>query len=155
MCAAGRWSTIAELMARLDRLVLAFVGLAACRSGPRPTPPVPSASLYERLGGIAPLRALVDDLAGRLAADPGLRALYLTTDFAAYKRRLLAELCGATGGPCRTTSGGTPSGAAEAEAWLRHLDEAAGAIGLRPREQGELRRRLERRAAELARDQPG
>jgi hemoglobin len=133
------------------RLVAALLVVAACDRGPRPVPPTPRPPLYQRVGGIAALRAVVDELAARLAADPELADRFASVDFRTYKRHLLAELCGLTGGPCRVRAGeadAAPAGLAEG--WLAHLDAAAAATGLSPELREELVRRLAPRAAALA-----
>lgn len=131
--------------------MLGLLGPAACDRGPRPAPPEARAPLYRRLGEAAVLRVLVDELAARLAADPALTQAYAATDFRAYKKRLVVELCGATGGPCRMRPPGPLAPDLEASAWLGHLAAAAAAIEVPAELRAELVRRVMPRAGQLAR----
>jgi len=47
------------------------------------------------------VRALVDDLTSRLAADERIHHFFVKTDFRRFKGRLVVQLCALTGGPCR------------------------------------------------------
>lgn len=58
-------------------------------------------SLFVRLGGMDGVRALVDDLTGRLASDQRIQRFFVKTDFRRFKGRLVVQLCALTGGPCR------------------------------------------------------
>ena len=58
-------------------------------------------TLFARLGGMDGVRALVDDLTGRLAADERIQRFFVKTDFRRFKGRLVVQLCALTGGPCR------------------------------------------------------
>jgi hemoglobin len=60
-------------------------------------------SLFARLGGMDGVRALVDDLAGRVAADERIQRFFVKTDFRRFKARLVVQLCALAGGPCRYT----------------------------------------------------
>lgn len=57
--------------------------------------------LFARLGGMDGVRALVDDLTARLAADARIQRFFVKTDFRRFKGRLVVQLCALTGGPCR------------------------------------------------------
>lgn len=57
--------------------------------------------LFVRLGGMDGVRALVDDLTSRLAADERIQHFFVKTDFRRFKGRLVVQLCALTGGPCR------------------------------------------------------
>jgi len=66
------------------------------------------ASLYQRLGGMPAIQAVVDDLASRLLADPRVNQWFAhaaSSDqyTAAYKSKLADFICQGTGGPCRYT----------------------------------------------------
>lgn len=63
-----------------------------------------------RLGGIAAVDAVVDELYRRAGEDPELSSYFHTTDMAAQRRRLADMVAGALGGPP------TP--------WILGLDEA-------------------------------
>jgi hemoglobin len=60
-------------------------------------------SLYERLGGIDAIRAVVDDFVGNVAADKRINKFFAHTDIAGLKRNLVDQICQGTGGPCTYT----------------------------------------------------
>jgi hemoglobin len=60
-------------------------------------------SLYERLGGAEALKAVVDDFAGRAAADSRINGKFAKSDIPRLKFHLVEQLCVATGGPCEYT----------------------------------------------------
>ncbi len=57
-------------------------------------------SLYERLGGIDAIRAVVDDFVANVAADKRINTFFAATDIARLKRNLVSQICQGTGGPC-------------------------------------------------------
>ena len=65
-----------------------------------------STSLYDRLGGVYAIAAVVDDLIERLAANdglnanPGIAAARKPERFPGVKYHLTTMVCQATGGPC-------------------------------------------------------
>lgn len=91
-------------------LALGLVG-TACRGGgyqaapaPQPAAAVPAGpSLYERLGGVDAIRAVVDNFVGRVGADARINAFFRGVDLDNLKRLLTEQICQATGGPCRYT----------------------------------------------------
>jgi hemoglobin len=56
--------------------------------------------LYERLGGIDAIKAVVDDFVGNVAADKRINKFFANTDIDRLKRNLVAQICQGTGGPC-------------------------------------------------------
>jgi hemoglobin len=60
-------------------------------------------SLYERLGGIDAIKAVVDDFVGNVAADKRINAFFAHTDIDRLKRNLVDQICQGTGGPCTYT----------------------------------------------------
>ena len=66
-------------------------------------------SLYDRLGGVYNIAAVVDDLIDRLAANdalnenPGISSARIPARFPGLKYQLTAMVCQATGGPCSYT----------------------------------------------------
>jgi hemoglobin len=64
------------------------------------------ATLYERLGGLAAIEALVDDFLPQAAADPVIMAntqvkeRLAKADLSTVRQHLVDQLCAATGGPC-------------------------------------------------------
>src|SRR5215813_7606525 len=60
-------------------------------------------SLYERLGGVSALKAVVDEFVARCAADVRINKKCAKTDIDRLKLHLVEQLCAATGGPCEYT----------------------------------------------------
>jgi len=66
----------------------------------------PTATLFERLGGMSSIRAVVDDFATRLLADSRVNRWFAHAAgdperLAAYKKKFADLVCQATGGPCK------------------------------------------------------
>jgi len=61
------------------------------------------ASLYERLGGLNAITAVVDSFAGRCAGDQRINRKFERTDIPRLKTMLVDQVCEATGGPCSYT----------------------------------------------------
>lgn len=66
------------------------------------------ASLYTNLGGKTAIVAVVDDFVGRVAADTRINAFFAATAadpmrLAAFKSKLVDQICEASGGPCKYT----------------------------------------------------
>jgi len=57
-------------------------------------------SLYDRLGGIDAIRAVVDDFVGNVAADKRINKFFANTDIVRLKGNLVNQICQGTGGPC-------------------------------------------------------
>jgi len=77
------WCTLA--------LIVLAVGL-----GPAPASAQSADSLYKRLGGYGAIAAIVDDLLGRLIADPELKRFldpFSTDSRARIRQRLVEQLC--------------------------------------------------------------
>jgi hemoglobin len=65
-------------------------------------------SLYERLGGKKAIEAVVDEFVGRVAADKKINHFFAETAadakrLAAFKSKLVDQICEASGGPCKYT----------------------------------------------------
>jgi len=63
-------------------------------------------SLYERLGGKKAIVAVVDEFVGRVAADNRINGFFKETAsdpnrLAAFKGKLVDQICQASGGPCK------------------------------------------------------
>jgi len=58
------------------------------------------ASLYERLGGLDSINAVVDSFVGRCAADDRINRKFERTDVPRLKKMLVDQVCEAAGGPC-------------------------------------------------------
>lgn len=68
----------------------------------------PSKSLYDRLGGKAAIVAVVDDFVANVAADTRINKFFAqtaadTVRLAAFKSKLVDQICEAAGGPCKYT----------------------------------------------------
>jgi hemoglobin len=61
------------------------------------------ASLYERLGGLDAIRAVVDSLVARCAGDERINQKFGQTDIPRLKKMLVDQVCEAAGGPCGYT----------------------------------------------------
>lgn len=56
--------------------------------------------LYERLGGLDAIKAVVEDFVARCAADDRINQKFGRTDIPRLKKMLVDQVCEATGGPC-------------------------------------------------------
>ena len=61
------------------------------------------ASLYERLGGLDAITAVVDSFVTRCAGDDRINGKFARTDVPRLKKMLVDQVCEATGGPCTYT----------------------------------------------------
>lgn len=60
-------------------------------------------SLYDRLGGLDAIKAVVGEFAARVLADERINKKFARTDPARLTHFLVEQICAATGGPCRYT----------------------------------------------------
>ncbi|MGH8929036.1 MAG: group I truncated hemoglobin [Acidimicrobiia bacterium] len=60
-------------------------------------------TLYERLGGLAAITAVVEDFVGRCAGDDRINAKFVRSDVPRLQKMLVDQVCEATGGPCTYT----------------------------------------------------
>jgi hemoglobin len=60
-------------------------------------------TLYERLGGIDAIKAVVGDFAGRVLADERVNKKFAKSDASRLVLHLQEQICAATGGPCEYT----------------------------------------------------
>ena len=58
-------------------------------------------TLYERLGGIDAITAVVEDFRDRVAGDDRINLKFARTDLKRLTKMLIDQVCEATGGPCR------------------------------------------------------
>lgn len=101
---------IRALALRLPALSLALLLPNACASAPPPAPapvasqdnPAPNEpkSLYERLGGLPAIEAVIDSLLKNIAGDVRIAHRFALSDLAAVRGHLVDQVCAATGGPC-------------------------------------------------------
>jgi hemoglobin len=57
-------------------------------------------SLFERLGGMTSIEAVVAELVARCAVDDRINKKFIRTDVPRLKAMLVDQVCQATGGPC-------------------------------------------------------
>ena len=86
------------------------------------------ASLYERLGGLDAITAVVDAFVARCAGDDRINPKFERTDIPRLKKMLVDQVCEAAGGPCtysgrdmRTTHDGMQVTAGEFDALVADL----------------------------------
>ena len=60
-------------------------------------------SLYERLGGIDSITAVVEDFRDRVANDDRINQKFAKTDLGRLTKMLVDQVCEAAGGPCTYT----------------------------------------------------
>ena len=58
--------------------------------------------LYDHLGGKAGIQKVVNDFVGSVAADKRINHFFAHTNIPAFKRKLVDQICEASGGPCNT-----------------------------------------------------
>jgi hemoglobin len=104
-----------------------------------------ASSLYERLGGLDAIEAVVDSFVGRCAADDRINRKFERTDIPRLKKMLVDQICEATGGPCaytgrgmRETHDGMQVTAGEFDALVEDLVTTLGAFDVPQAEQEEL-----------------
>jgi len=68
-------------------------------AAPTPAPPL-SMTLYQRLGGLNAIQAVVDDFVARVVSDPRINMRFANANIPLLKRRLVDQICQATGGHC-------------------------------------------------------
>src|SRR6266480_4148230 len=62
-----------------------------------------ASSLYDRLGGLDAIIAVVDDFVARCAVDGRINGKFARTDIPRLKKMLVDQVCEASGGPCTYT----------------------------------------------------
>jgi hemoglobin len=81
------------------RIVSAAIIAALFAASPASAQTMPK-SLYERLGGMDAIKAVVDDFVGNVAADKRINKFFAHTDISRLKGNLVNQICQGTGGPC-------------------------------------------------------
>jgi hemoglobin len=64
------------------------------------------ATLYERLGGLDAITAVIEDFVARCADDGRINGKFVRTDIPRLKKMLVDQVCEAAGGPCTYTGRG-------------------------------------------------
>jgi hemoglobin len=94
---------------KTSRTMILAAAIAACVSWSARADDVKKpASLYERLGGMPAIQAVVDDFVGRILADERVNRWFAHAasdpeNAKAYKAKLADFICQGTGGPCKYT----------------------------------------------------
>lgn len=90
------------------RVILCAIALtaAACGGGGKKpdtttTTTAGEAKLFDRLGGMDAITAVIDEFVANVAADARINAQFANTDIPKLKKSLVAQVCEATGGPCK------------------------------------------------------
>jgi hemoglobin len=103
-------------------------------------------SLYDRLGGVDAITAVVRDFEDRAAKDDRINQKFAKTDLARLTKEFVDQVCEATGGPCNYTGRsmkeahnkmGVTQG--EFEAFMHDLDATLDKFKVGKAEQDELR----------------
>ncbi len=89
-----RWDRVKTVLV-VGALAVAVAGCAQLGFGQK--------SLYERLGGLPYIQAVVDDFVANVAADTRINQRFAKTDIPRFKKHLVDQICEATGGPCKYT----------------------------------------------------
>jgi hemoglobin len=87
-------------LAALRRTVALAAALLAAGCAVEPPAPRPAPTLYERVGGMPTITAVVDDTVRRIAADPRINGRFAGGQHAALTEGLVDLFCERTGGPC-------------------------------------------------------
>lgn len=81
---------------------LLAVLLSACATSPQ-KPATAKDSLYQRLGGMPAIEAVVDASLKHIHGDLRINIFFENTDLPDLRRLLIEQICAATGGPCTYT----------------------------------------------------
>ncbi len=85
-------------------LLCLCLALAACGGKSKPAdPPQDTRTLFERLGGLDAITAVVDDFVARTGSDDRIKSLFMNTDIPRIKKMMVEDICERTGGPCKYT----------------------------------------------------
>jgi hemoglobin len=93
-------------MDRIKRIALAFCLLAAVSTtaaAQNSMAATQEKTLYERLGGIDAIKAVVGEFAGRVLADERVNKKFAKSDAPRLVLHLQEQVCQVTGGPCEYT----------------------------------------------------
>src|SRR4029077_4562462 len=110
------------------RIVSAAIVAAVLAVSPASPQPMQK-SLYDRLGGMSAIRAVVDDFVGNVAADKRINKFFANTDITRLKRNLVNQICQGTGGPCVSTGRGMREAHAGMGVRSRNFNALVGDLG--------------------------
>jgi hemoglobin len=103
------------------------------------------ATLFERLGGLEAITAVVDSVVARQAGDDRINRKFGRTDVAHLKKNFVDQLCAATGGPCTYTGRSMPEThdgmqvtAGEFEVFIQDVEEVLDEFNVPKSEHDEL-----------------
>jgi hemoglobin len=138
----------------MKRIGLAWIAIAlltfGCSGGDKAgsgggTTPGDGQSLFDRLGGLPAIEAVVADFVANVAADDRINSYFDQTDVEALKKLLVEQICQATGGPCtysgrdmRTVHTGMQISEEQWNATVEDLVAALDKHGVAEREKTEL-----------------
>ena len=112
---------------------------------PTPRSDAPAKSLFDRLGQLPAITAVVDEFVNRTTADARIKERFFNTDPVELKRLLVEFVCMATGGPCKytgrdmaTSHGGMELVDDEFNALVENLAGALDKFKVPEKEKGEL-----------------
>jgi hemoglobin len=128
----------------MRKTALLLFALTACAHGGKAAPAA-SRSLYDRLGGLPAISAVIDAFLGNVAADERINYRFAASDLGDLRQKLIDQVCQATGGPC-TYKGrdmlaahrGMGIQPAEFDALVGDLQAALAQLSVPTKEQGEL-----------------
>lgn len=85
---------------RLILIAAAAAVLSASAAHAQGTMMMAKKPLYERLGGMPAINAVVDDFVGNVARDKRINRFFANANVPRLKFHLAQQICQATGGPC-------------------------------------------------------
>jgi hemoglobin len=86
---------------------ITLASAAACGGGSKKSDTInkgtgtTDAKLFDRLGGMDAITAVVDEFVANVAADARINAQFANADIPKLKKNLVAQICQETGGPCK------------------------------------------------------
>ncbi len=102
-------------------------------------------SLYERLGGVGAIQAVVTKFINNVGADKRINGRFSTTDLKQLNKHLVDQVCQASGGPCtytgrdmKTTHKGMKITTADFNALVEDLVKALDTFNVGKQEKDEL-----------------
>src|SRR5437763_7739438 len=90
------------------KILTIILAMAVCTRSAMAAADGEPANLYQRLGGMPAIQAVVDDFVGRILADDRVNRWFAhaasdPANARAYKTKLADFICQGTGGPCKYT----------------------------------------------------